>query len=465
MMNLITKPTDFEGVQIAVLGAKRSGVMASILFARKGAKVLLSDAGAVEIEPELLSELNRLGVDVEFGGHTSKVTDSELAILSPGIPNSAPVVQSLVQAEIPIVSEIEAASWFIGNSTIIGVTGSNGKTTTTTLLNEMFKGTNFEPYCGGNIGVPLSKLVLDSEKSDSSNKVFILELSSFQLERIVHFHPNISIMLNITPDHMDRYEHDLMLYFAAKLRIAMNQNRNDFYIYNDDDRLLCENLPKNCQTVPAGIFSKSDKPVFADGKSIYLKNGEKLIERSELFLLGEHNLYNILASLNAALICGISPAHLRDVLKNFKGIEHRLEFITTIDGVDYYNDSKATNVDSVNYALKSFTRPIIIILGGKDKDSDFSLLISNLKKHAKEAILVGKAAEKIRIALEGVLPLTDIGFDMEKAVQVAQAKANPGDIVVLSPACASFDMFDDYEHRGRAFKEIVRRLEKEAKSA
>ncbi|MDD5766849.1 MAG: UDP-N-acetylmuramoyl-L-alanine--D-glutamate ligase [Candidatus Marinimicrobia bacterium] len=465
MINLRTIPTDFKEVRIAVLGAKRSGVMAAILFARKGAKVLLSDAGSVEIETEHLFELNRLNIDIELGGHTSKVTGSELAILSPGIPNSAPVVQSLIQAGIPIVSEIEAASWFIENSTIIGVTGSNGKTTTTTLLNEMFKDTIFEPYCGGNIGVSLSKLVMDAEKSTVPNKVFILELSSFQLERIVHFHPNISIMLNITPDHMDRYEHDLMLYFAAKLRIAINQNRNDFYIYNDDDRLLCENLPKNCQTVPAGIYSKSEKPVYADEKSIYLKSGEKLIDRLELFLLGEHNLYNILASLNAALICGITPTHLRNVLKRFKGIEHRLEYITTINGVDYYNDSKATNVDSVNYALKSFTRPVIVILGGKDKDSDFSLLIPNLKKHAKEAILVGKAAAVIRVALEGVLPLTDVGYDMEKAIRTAQAKANPGDVIMLSPACASFDMYNDYEHRGRDFKEIVHKVEKETKSA
>ncbi|PIS28219.1 MAG: UDP-N-acetylmuramoyl-L-alanine--D-glutamate ligase [Candidatus Marinimicrobia bacterium CG08_land_8_20_14_0_20_45_22] len=465
MMDLKTKPTDFKDVRIAVLGAKRSGVMASILFAKKGGKVLLSDSGTVEIEGNLLSELNRLNVEVELGGHTSKVTNSELAILSPGIPNSAPIIQLLVKSEIPIVSEIEAASWFIQNSTIIGVTGSNGKTTTTTLLNEMFKDTNFETYCGGNIGIPLSQLMIDAEKSDSPDKVFILELSSFQLERIVHFHPNISIMLNITPDHMDRYEHNLMHYFAAKLHIAMNQNRNDFYIYNDDDRLLCENLPKNCQTIPAGIFSKSEKPVYADKNSIYLKNGEKLIDRSELFLLGEHNLYNILASLNAALICGISQAHLRDVLKNFKGIEHRLEFITTINGVDFYNDSKATNVDSVNYALKSFARPVIVILGGKDKDSDFSLLIPNLKKYAKEAILVGKAAAKIRTALEGVLPLTDAGYNMEKAVRIAKTKANPGDVVVLSPACASFDMYNNYEHRGKAFKEIVRRFEEEPKSA
>lgn len=460
MMDITNIPKDFKNIRIAILGAKRSGIIASILFAQKGAKVLLSDTENVTIAGDLQKDLDQWGVEVELGGHTSKVTDSDLTVLSPGIPNSAPIIEKINAAGIPIVSEIEAAYWFSHPSKIIAVTGSNGKTTTTTLIHEMFKGTLYDPYCGGNIGIPFSKLILDAQQSKSTKKIFILELSSFQLERIVHFHPFISIFLNITPDHMDRYEHDFMLYFDFKQRIAMNQTKDDFYIFNDDDRLLRDNLPKNTKAIPAGIFSKSDKNVYTDDKSIYLKDGKKLVDRSELSLLGEHNLYNILASLNAALLCGLTPEHLREVLINFKGIEHRLEFVTTINGVDYYNDSKATNIDSVNYALKSFNKPVIVILGGKDKDSDFSLLIPEIKNHVKEAILVGKAATKIRSALEEIVPLRDADYDMENAVQIAKSIASPGDVILLSPACASFDMFNDYEHRGRVFKEIVWKIAK-----
>ncbi len=253
------------------------------------------------------------------------------------------------------------------------------------------------------------------------------------------------------------------LYLAAKLRITMNQTEDDYYIFNDDDELLKTNLPPRCHLIPAGLHSTSQKLITSDAEKIYFSGQDQFIERARVALLGEHNLYNLTAALTAGRLYQLPITHLQNVLYNFKSIEHRLEFVTTIDGVDYYNDSKATNVDSVNYALKSFNRPVIVILGGKDKDSDFTLLIPQIREHVKAAVLIGKAADKIRKALSGVVEMYDAGYYMPNAIEIARNLAVPGDIVLLSPACASFDMFNDYEHRGRVFKEIVMNLPKDLK--
>ncbi|HPC35729.1 MAG TPA: UDP-N-acetylmuramoyl-L-alanine--D-glutamate ligase [Candidatus Marinimicrobia bacterium] len=463
MIDLKTKPTNLKNLKVAVLGAKRSGIAAAILAARRGAEVLLSDAANLEIAPEQRLELKQNNVQLETGGHTSKIFDSDLIVLSPGIPNDAPIVVEATRRSIPIVAEVEMAYWFCPTDNIIAVTGSNGKTTTTTLLYEIFKGSQYEPYCGGNIGTAFSHLIVEAENSAHPQKIFILELSSFQLERIVHFRPKVSIILNITPDHLDRYDHRMELYLAAKLRITLNQTEDDYYIYNDDDELLKANLPSRCRLVPAGLHSTSRKLITSDAEKIYFTEEDQFIERARVALLGEHNLYNLTAALTAGRLYQIPIAHLQNAIYNFKSIEHRLEFVTTIDGVDYYNDSKATNVDSVNYALKSFNRPVIVILGGKDKDSDFTLLIPQIKEHVKAAVLIGKAADKIRQSLSGIVEVYDAGYSMPKAVEIARSLAVPGDIVLLSPACASFDMFNDYEHRGRVFKEIVMNLQKDSK--
>jgi len=463
MIDLKTKPANLNNVKVAVLGAKRSGIAAALLAARRGAEVLLSDAADLEITPEQYSKLKQYNIQLEIGGHTSKIFNSDLVALSPGIPNDAPIVTEVTGRSIPIVAEVEMAYWFCPTDNIIAVTGSNGKTTTTTLLYEIFKGSQYEPYCGGNIGTAFSHLIVEAENSAHPQKIFILELSSFQLERIVHFRPKVSIILNITPDHLDRYEHRMELYLAAKLRITLNQTEDDYYIYNDDDELLKANLPSRCRLVPAGLYSTSRKLITSDAEKIYFTEEDQFIERARVALLGEHNLYNLTAALTAGRLYQIPIAHLQNALYNFKSIEHRLEFVATIDGVDYYNDSKATNVDSVNYALKSFNRPVIVILGGKDKDSDFTLLIPQIKEHVKAAVLIGKAADKIRQALSGIVEMYDAGYSMPKAVEIARSLAVPGDIVLLSPACASFDMFDDYEHRGRVFKEIVMNLQKDQK--
>ncbi len=464
MINQNSIPKNLENRPATVLGAGCSGISASLLLANKGAKVLLSDNANIALSKETLSKLEASGIEIELGGHTSKVNNADLVIISPGIPNTAPVVTKLESSGIPIVSELEMAYWFSKPSEIIAVTGSNGKTTTTTLIYEMFKNTQYEPYCGGNIGIPFSKLIIETEELSIKNKIFILEVSSFQLERIVHFRPKASIILNISRDHMDRYE-DIPSYFAAKMKIAKNQKKDDLFIYNSDDTLISQNIPDNCQNIPFSIYSNSQNIVNTDANSIYLHNGQKLsethlvIDRSDILPLGEHNLYNILAALTVAIKFKINIDHLRNVLKRFKGIEHRLEYITSINDVDYYNDSKATNVDSVIYALKSFQKPVIIILGGKDKDLDFSLLIPAIKSHTKEAILIGESAPKIRKVLNGIIPL-HYARSLEEATILANKLSNPGEIALLSPACASFDMFENFEHRGKVFKETVLSLVK-----
>lgn len=451
-------PQNLTGLKVVVLGARRSGCGAALLAAAKGARVLLSDVAQVEIPSDLQIQLEWAQVEKELGSHSERVFAADLVVLSPGIPNDAPIVKELVARCIPVIAEVELAYWFCPTPNIIAVTGSNGKTTTTTLLNELFRDTTYRPFCGGNIGVAFSNLILEYWDLKPINPLFILELSSFQLERIVHFRPKVAVILNITPDHMDRYEYSMELYLQAKLRITMNQQADDWYVYNDDDPLLQAHLPTNCRVVPAGLHSPSSKPIYVKDEALYDQDGGQIIPLRELGLIGEHNLYNIIAALNAARLFGLSSDHVSRVLHNFRGVEHRLEYVATIDGIDFYNDSKATNVDSVNYALKSFTQPVVIILGGKDKDSDFTQLIPQLRMHAKAAVLVGKAAPKLRAALADILPLYDAGYSMEKALELAISLAKPGEVVLLSPACASFDMFNDFEHRGRVFKELVHKL-------
>jgi len=457
MIDLAIIPHDLNGQNVVVLGAGRSGISAAILAARYGAVVWLSDLKPLTLDQETISRLENHAIAWELGAHSSKVFSADLVVLSPGIPNDAPVVRQIESRGIPIVSEVELAYWFCPTRDIIAVTGSNGKTTTTSLIYEFFKNTSYEPYCGGNIGISFSQQVLEALESRHQRQIFILELSSFQLERIRHFRPHVALMLNISNDHMDRYDHDLMAYFRSKLRIALNQTPNDFYIYNDDDPLVAAQLPDHCQTVASGLHSTAARPVYIERDFYRLSPDVALVATAETGLLGEHNQYNTLAALNAALIYEITPFHLKEVLKSFRGIEHRLEYVATIRRVLFYNDSKATNVDAVRYALRSFSQPVIVILGGKDKDSDFSSLLPELKQRVRHAILIGQAASKIRTIIDGVIPWHQTD-SMENAVREGFDLAEPGEVVLLAPACASFDMFDNYEHRGRVFKQAVRQL-------
>jgi UDP-N-acetylmuramoylalanine--D-glutamate ligase len=454
MINLKNLPISVVDKKVTVLGAKRSGLAAAVLLARQGASVLLSDSGRVEIPEDIRTDLVKNNITIEIGYHSPAVLDSDLVVISPGIPKSAPIVKALESKDASIVSEIEMAFWFMPEAKLIAVTGSNGKTTTTTLIHELFKNTQYDVYCGGNIGISFSSLISEARQAAGKPKVFVLEVSSFQLERIIHFHPNEAVILNVTDDHMDRYEHDINLYLQAKLNIIHNQNKNDRYIYFADDPLLQNSLPEQPHKLPFGITKNPDMRFTADDKNIYDSNNQVFIKRKNIAILGEHNLLNILAALNAVSGYGIPTAHIKQVLKQFSGIEHRLEYVTTIDGADYYNDSKATNVDSVKYALKSFSKPVIIILGGRDKDADFSTLLPLLKRHAKKAILIGEATAKIGKIIKNEIDYT-IAASMKDAVVEAKHIARAGDVILLSPACASYDMFDNFEQRGKVFKEIV----------
>jgi UDP-N-acetylmuramoylalanine--D-glutamate ligase len=457
MIDLKALPINVKSYKVTVLGARRSGLAAARLLAQQGAKVLLSDLVKIEIPETVMQELSKHKIAIELGQHSEKVAQSDFVVLSPGIPNTAPIVREIEVKGIPIVSEIEMAYWLMPEAKVIAVTGSNGKTTTTTLIYELLKDTQYAVFCGGNIGVSFSSLIPDSYLSRHKPRIFVLEVSSFQLERIIHFRPDVAVVLNVTDDHMDRYEHDIHQYLKAKLNMTRNQQERDSYVYFADDALLKQNLPLRPRKMPFGLTPNPDMLFTADDQNIYTRDGKILIHRSEIALLGEHNLLNILASLNAISTFDIPVDHVRQVLCQFTGIEHRLEFVATIDNVAYYNDSKATNVDSVKYALKSFTQPVIVILGGRDKDADFSQLLPYLQKNTKKAILIGEAATKIQQVIKNVIPHI-FAESMQAAVLKAHRLAQPGDVVLLSPACASFDMFENFEHRGKVFKEIVHSL-------
>lgn len=462
MMDVSKLPIDVSGKKITVLGARRSGVAVAELLAHKGADVLLSDLNPVSFTAPQQQVIKSLNIKTEFGEHSPLVLRADLVVISPGIPATAAVVRKIEAAAIPIVSEIEAAYWFMPAADIIAVTGSNGKTTTTTLIYEMFKNSPYDVYCGGNIGTPFSALIPQSLDDTGKSKVFILEVSSFQLERIIHFHPNVAIILNVTDDHMDRYDHNIKRYLQAKLNISKNQTESDRYIYFSDDKLLKNNLPEGPEKLPFGLINIPGMHFTADRKTIYKADGRALLARKDISLLGEHNLLNILAALNAVEGYTLPGEKVIQTLRRFRGIEHRLEYVQTIAGVEYYNDSKATNVESVKYALRSFSKPVIIILGGRDKDSDFALLLPELQQHAKHAILIGEASPKIEAVIRDTIPFSHAD-SMQAAVERAAHIAEAGEIVLLAPACASFDMFENYEHRGRVFKKIVAAMtEKEA---
>jgi len=399
-----------------------------------------------------------LNIDFETGGHTSKaVTDKDYLVISPGIPLDIPRLKEAQDRGIPIFSEIEVAFW-LTDAQIVGITGSNGKTTTTTLVGEILKEDKRESQIGGNIGIPFSSLVGKVPKEG----IIVLELSSFQLERIEEFKPRVSAVLNITPDHLDRYP-DLKSYVEAKLRIFENQTDSDFTVLNADDK----------NSMELALYSASKKIFFStqkelelgafvkEGMLLYKINGkeERITEIKDIEIKGPHNLSNAAAACAICAVLEVSPLSMKETLKRFKGVEHRLEEVATLSGVKFVNDSKATNVESVWYALQSMKEPIILIAGGKDKGGDFTKLRELVKSRVKALILIGEAKEKMDAALSD-LASTSHSDSLEEAVELSFKKAEAGDTVLLSPACASFDMFKDYQHRGDVFKSSVKHLEK-----
>jgi UDP-N-acetylmuramoylalanine--D-glutamate ligase len=442
--------------RISVLGMARSGVACAKLLKETGAEVFASDLKPKEALGTEINRLKALGVDFETGGHTEKVVkDKDYIVVSPGIPLSIPILSRAQSLGIPIFSEIEVAFW-LNKAKIVGITGSNGKTTTVTLLGEILKEEGKDYKVGGNIGTPFSSIV----REVTPDGILVLELSSFQLERIEEFRPFISCVLNITPDHLDRHP-DLKSYMEAKLRILENQNQEDFAVLNTDDqnsRSLASG--GECRKVFFSINEELEQGAFIrQDKLVSRWNGEEsqIIDTHEIGIRGPHNLSNAAAACAICSILGVKISSMRKALREFTGVEHRLEKVATISGVDFINDSKATNVESVWYALLSVPPPILLIAGGKDKGGDFTKLRELVQKNVKALILIGEAKEKIKEALGDLVP-TSKSISLEEAVGLTFQQAAAKDTVLLSPGCASFDMFRDYQHRGQVFKSSVKGL-------
>ena len=447
-----------SGRKVTIVGAARSGVAAAELLHARGASVFVTDSGPADRLAPAVEKLRAAGIQAETGGHSGRALDADFIVVSPGVPATAQILHTAAERRIPVYSELEAASWFCP-APVVAVTGTNGKTTTTSLIGRMIGDMHRPHVVAGNIGTAFSAVVRDIQPSAT----VVLEVSSFQLERIESFHPAIAILLNITPDHLDRYDGVMEKYIDAKCRIFERQGKGDTFIYNFDDplaRSVVSRVPAGVTTLAYGIEKRFDEGAYVDNGSLVTSvagGRTEIIQTSAISIPGIHNLGNAMAATLAAMSAGIMPASIRATLRNFKGVEHRLEFVRTLGGVSYVNDSKATNVDSVWYALQSFQAPIVLFLGGRDKGNDYSRLNELVRRHVKHIVAIGESAPKVVAAFSGIVPVTT-GDSMEKAVAIAKSTAVSGDIVLLSPACASFDWYDNYEHRGRVFKSIVNAL-------
>jgi UDP-N-acetylmuramoylalanine--D-glutamate ligase len=452
---------ELRGKHVLVIGLARTGIATARFCAEHGATVTATDTHSEsELGAEALA-LREEGVTLELGTHPeTALPHQDLVIPSPGVPADAPLLRSAREKNITVWSEIELADRFL-DGRLIGITGSNGKTTTTSLVHHILRVAGFSSTVAGNIGTPLISRVALS----SADTITVAELSSFQLELIETFHADIAVLLNLTPDHLDRHK-TMEAYAAAKRRLFENQTKSDFAVLNADDPAATRLAPKRPQLywfsrkreVLQGAYLRGEEIVFRTSKQV-----EVLLKQQEISLPGAHNLENVLAAVTAARLEGAPVLAIAEAVRTFSGVEHRLEFVAEIDGVRYYNDSKATNVDAALKALEAFPGRVLIILGGKDKESDYSLLQPALRERSVRALLIGAAAEKIEQQIVGSVPLERAGT-LERAVEIAAQAARCGDVVLLAPACASFDQFENYEHRGRAFKELVKQREHKSDS-
>lgn len=440
--------------EIIILGGGESGVGAALLAKHKGYGVFLSDYG--KIKPEYEKTLIENNIDFESNKHSmDRILKAQLIIKSPGISHKTKVIQSIKQKGISIISEIEFASRFT-EKRIIAVTGSNGKTTTTSLINHMLKKAGIKVGLGGNIGNSFAKMVI---KDDFD--IYLLEISSFQLDDIVSFKPYISIVLNITPDHLDEYDYSIENYGNTKLKIAENQNEADFFLFNSDDewtQKLIKNKSIKAKSIGFSTEGKSDT-AYADEKNIYIKQKETFnMEVEKLALTGKHNVSNSLAGALTGNILKLRKEIIRDSLSDFEAVEHRLEKVLSVQGIQFINDSKATNVNATYYALQSMNTPVIWIVGGKDKGNDYSEIIPFVKKKVKAIVALGADNSKIKEVFGDVVEQLVETDNMKDAVNTAFLLAKKEYTVLLSPACASFDLFENYEQRGELFKEEVYKL-------
>ena len=442
--------------RLVVLGGAESGVGAAVLAKVKGFDVFLSDNG--QIKDEYAQMLREWKIPFEQGGHSeAMILNADEVVKSPGIPSTAPMVRKLSDQDTHIISEIEFAARY-DKAKKICITGSNGKTTTTSLIHYLLKEAGLNVGLGGNIGKSYAMQVA-TEKHD----YYVLEISSFQLDDTYDFRPDIAIITNITPDHLDRYDHKMENYIKAKFKITQNLRPEDCFIFDSDDKITIEHLSKivlQAKMLPFTQEKKVAQGAYVEDEKIVVKfeESETEIYLKELALGGRHNVYNSMAAALAAKATGISDSVIRNSLKSFSPIEHRLEPVLSIKDVMYINDSKATNIDSAWYALESQTAPVVWIVGGKDKGNDYSILDELVQQKVRAIVCMGVDNTKIHAAFEKFgLPMVD-ALSADEAVRKAASLAKAGDVVLLSPCCASFDLFDNYEDRGRKFKEAVRKL-------
>lgn len=459
-MDISKKNTiDLKGKRVSVIGLARSGVAAAKLAKDLGAQVFVSDISDSNDIIQAFQELQKFGIKGELNGHTESIYNADLWVISPGVPKDAEIIQHAMVKDIPIVSEIEFASWFT-TAPIIAVTGSNGKTTTVYMLNEMCQSDDIEPILSGNVGNPFSNSVRHDLSNPNPNRVHVLEISSFQMEFILHFKPYIALFLNLSPDHLNRYK-DMDDYVSAKMNMWSNQTKDDFLVFNGDDDLLAKRIaPAKAKKIPFSLQSDPKSLFKLNATKIYDQKHATLINLDDIALPGKHNLSNYLGAATAATLLGIASSKIADVMKSFCGVPHRLEHVKNINGVTYINDSKATNVDAVKVALDSFKNPILLILGGRDKGGDFLSLYPHTH-NVKEVLTIGESEEAIAMLLGDAVRLRSCG-SLKSALEVAHSNAQPGDVVLLSPGCASFDQFENFEHRGNVFRRLVQELKEYA---
>ncbi|MBS1916781.1 MAG: UDP-N-acetylmuramoyl-L-alanine--D-glutamate ligase [Bacteroidetes bacterium] len=443
--------------RLIILGSGESGVGAALLAKQQGYNVFVSDAGAVK--PDFKKELTEAEIEFEEGKHTvEKILEADEVMKSPGIPEKNEMVKRIRAKGIPVISEIELAFRYKGKSKVVGITGSNGKTTTTAMTYHICKHGGLDCALVGNIGYSFAKQVAEEPK-----QWYIAEISSFQLDDIKTFRPDISILTNITEDHLDRYDYKFENYIASKFRIIMNQTDEDYFIYCEDDPVIKQHInqhPIHTNPLPFTMQHELNKGGFIrNGQMTVIAGSEKMqMSIYDFALKGIHNQYNTMAAGIAAATIGIRKEKIREAIQSFEALEHRMEYVSTVRGVEFINDSKATNVNSTWYALESMTKPTILILGGVDKGNDYSLIRDLVKEKVKAIVCMGTDNIKINDAFKNDVALMVNTGSAEEAVKAAFHFANKGDVVLLSPACASFDLFKNYEDRGKQFKEAVRDL-------